>query len=165
MRWNWNPQHLNTSPTDGYPDPNQADNHTHVRGEAAFPGAEGTVTRLFLLLFYFFFDSGSASGMMLLKVSILCFKPFKSMSSMENQLPPRGTELFACSVSSLRVLWFMEQQLNGLLGGFGEIQVGLRAGTFKPKSKRARTWGDEDLFRHREWFLAQEVTFCSGSIF
>lgn len=73
--------------------------------------------------------------MMLLKVSILCFKPFKSMSSVENQLPPRGTELFACSVSSFRVLWFMEQQLNVLLGGFEEIQAGLRPGTFQPKSR------------------------------
>lgn len=90
----------------------------------------------FIYLFHFFsFGSGSASGMMLLKVSILCFKPFKSMSSMESQLPPRGTELFACSVSSLRVLWFMEQQLSGLLGGFGEIQAGLRADTFRPKSR------------------------------
>lgn len=74
-------------------------------------------------IYLFFFGSGSAPRMMLLKVSILCFKPFKSMSSMENQLPPWGMELCACSVSSLRVLWFME--LNGLLGGFAEIQVGL----------------------------------------
>lgn len=69
--------------------------------------------------------------MMLLKVSILCFKPFKSMSSLESQLPPRGTELGLL----IWVLWFMEQQLNGLLGAFGEIQAGLRAGTLKPKSR------------------------------
>jgi len=39
-------------------------------------------------LAFIFFGSSTTSGMMLLKVSILCFKPFKSMSSVKNQLPP-----------------------------------------------------------------------------
>lgn len=86
---------------------------------------------IFLLYFFFIFGSGSSSGMMLLKVAILCFKPFKSMSSMENQLAPGGTELCACSVSSFRVLWFVEQQLNGLLGDLKRS----RTGTSKPKSR------------------------------
>lgn len=47
-------------------------------------------------LAFIFFGSGTASGMMLLKVSILCFKPFKSMSSVKNQLPPlRADTAFA----------------------------------------------------------------------
>lgn len=137
-------------------------NHTHVRGEAAFPGAEGTVTRFYLL---FFFGSGSASGMMLLKVSILCFKPFKSMSSVENQLPPRGTELFACSVSSFRVLWFMEQQLNVLLGGFEEIQAGLRPGTFQPKSREQGLGVIRVCSGMVSDFWHRKSPFSSGSIF
>lgn len=131
-------------------------------GEAAFPGAEGTVTRFYL---FFFFGSGSASGMMLLEVSIRCFKPFKSMSSVENQLPPRGTELFACSVSSFRVLWFMEQQLNVLLGGFEEIQAGLRLGTFQPKSREQRLGVIRVCSGMVSDFWHRKSPFSSGSIF
>lgn len=72
MRWNGNPQQLNTSPTDELPDPNQSYNHIHVKGEAAFSGAQDIVPAFFNKY------NVCAAGMML-KVSILFFKSFKTL--------------------------------------------------------------------------------------
>lgn len=87
------------------------------------------------------------------------------MSSVENQLPPRGTELFACSVSSFRVLWFMEQQLNVLLGGFEEIQAGLRPGTYQPKSREQGLGVIRVCSGMVSDFWHRKSPFSSGSIF
>lgn len=116
-----------------------------------------------IFLFYFFiFGSGSSSGMMLLKVSMLFFKLFKSMSSMENQLALQGTELCACSLHS-RCCGLWSSSWTGS-SGIWRDPGWAQSWHFQTKEQRARTWADWDLFRHRKSPFVVEASFKKGKM-